>query len=70
MGNIPTLTPKELCRLLEQRGFVLKRINGSHHYYQHPDKGNIAVVPMHKKDLPKGTFYSILRQAGIDKSDL
>jgi hypothetical protein len=25
---------------------------------------------MHKKDLPKGTLYAILKQAGVDKTDL
>lgn len=70
MGNIPSLTPKELCKILEQRGFQLKRINGSHHYFQHPLSGKIAVVPLHNKDLPKGTLFSILKQAGIDKEQL
>ena len=70
MGNIPSLTPKYLCRILEQRGFELKRIKGSHHYFQHPGSGKITVAPMHKKDLPKGTFFAILKQAGIDKNEL
>ena len=29
-----------------------------------------VVVPVHNKDLPKGTFLEILKQAGIDKKDL
>jgi len=39
---------------MEQKGFERKRIKDSHQYYQHPDSGKITVVPMHKKDLPKG----------------
>ncbi|HSJ69343.1 MAG TPA: type II toxin-antitoxin system HicA family toxin [Anditalea sp.] len=70
MGTPPAFTPKELCRLLEKRGFKLKRIKGSHHYYQQTDTGRITVVPMHNKDLPKGTFHAILKQAGIDKNEL
>jgi len=70
MGNIPSLNSKELCRILERKGFELKRTKGSHHYYQHSESGKITVVPMHKKDLPKGTFFAILRQAGIDKNEL
>lgn len=70
MGNIPSVTSKELCKILEKRGFELKRINGSHHYYRHPTLGRITVVPMHKKDLPKGTLFAILKQAGIDKNEL
>jgi len=64
------MTPKELIKILESRGFVLKRINGSHHFFIHPISAKITVVPLHKKDLPKGTFYAILKQAGIDKNEL
>lgn len=64
------MTPKDLIRLLEQRGFVLKRINGSHHIFFHPESKKVTVVPVHKKDLPKGTFHSILKQAGIDKDEI
>jgi len=35
-----------------------------------PKKKLITVVPMHKKDLPKGTLLAILKQAGIDKNEL
>lgn len=70
MSKTPSFTSKELIKLLEKKGFVLKRIHGSHHYFIQPESGKIAVVPMHKKDLPKGTLHSILKQAGIEKEDL
>lgn len=70
MGNFPSLTPKELIKILERKGFVLKRVHGSHHYYVHPETGKIAVVPLHTKDLAKGTLHAILKQAGIEKEDL
>jgi predicted RNA binding protein YcfA (HicA-like mRNA interferase family) len=63
------MTPKELIRILEARGFILKRIKESHHF-AHPVSVKITVVPFHKRDLPKGTFYSILKQAGIDKDSI
>jgi predicted RNA binding protein YcfA (HicA-like mRNA interferase family) len=28
------------------------------------------VVPLHKRDLPKGTLLEILKQAGISKEEL
>jgi predicted RNA binding protein YcfA (HicA-like mRNA interferase family) len=70
MSKGPSITPKDLIRLLEQNGFELKRINGSHHYYVHPETKKITVVRVHNKDLPKGSLLAILKQAGIDKSDL
>jgi mRNA interferase HicA len=70
MGNFPSLTPKELIKILESNGFILKRIHGSHHYFVHPVTGKISVVPMHNKDLAKGTLHAILKQAGIDKTEV
>ena len=70
MSNFPSLTPKELIKILESKGFVLKRIHGSHHYYVHPVTGKITVVPVHTKDLAKGTLHAILKQADIDKEDI
>jgi len=70
MSNLPSLTPKELIKILERKGFVLKRVHGSHHYFVHPASGKITVVPMHNKDLAKGTLHAILKQAGIEKDEL
>jgi len=70
MGNFPSLSPKELIKILESNGFVLNRIHGSHHYFVNPVTGKITVVPMHNKDLAKGTMHAILKQAGIDKTEI
>ncbi len=70
MSQVPSYTPKDIIKLLEKRGFVCKRIKGSHYFFMHPDTKKITSVPMHNKDLPKGTFYAILKQAGIEKSEL
>jgi predicted RNA binding protein YcfA (HicA-like mRNA interferase family) len=70
MSNFPSLTPKELIKILKNKGFVLKRIHGSHHYFVHPVTRKITVVPMHNKDLAKGTLQAILKQAGIEKEIL
>lgn len=70
MSKAPSYTPKKLIKLLENRGFVLKRVKDSHHFFLHPDTKKITSVPVHNKDLPKGTFYAILKQAGIDKNEL
>jgi predicted RNA binding protein YcfA (HicA-like mRNA interferase family) len=57
-----------LIRILEENGYVFRRSNGSHHIYVHPGKKKLVVVPIHgNKELPKGTFYAILKQAGIEK---
>ena len=58
------MTGKEIAKQLEQNGWQLIRINGSHHIYQ---KGNqTIVVPIHSnKDLPKGLENRIMKDAGL-----
>jgi len=70
MSNAPSLTPKDIVRLLKQKGFVLDRSRGSHKIWLHPGSRKRAIVPMHNKDTPAGTFYAILKQAGIEKDEL
>jgi predicted RNA binding protein YcfA (HicA-like mRNA interferase family) len=62
------LSPLVLIKLLEQQGYVFKRAKGSHRLYFNAEKGKTVIVPFHgNKDLKKGTFLAILRQAGIDE---
>lgn len=70
MSKTPSVTLKELIRLLEQKGFVFDRSKGSHQIYFNQEKKLRIVVPMHNKDLPTGTLPAILKQAGIDKNEL
>jgi predicted RNA binding protein YcfA (HicA-like mRNA interferase family) len=70
MSKSPAITPKELIKLLERKGFAFDRSKGSHQIYYHKEKRLRAVIPMHNKDLPTGTLHAILKQAGIDKNEL
>jgi predicted RNA binding protein YcfA (HicA-like mRNA interferase family) len=64
-------SPQHLIKLLELKGFQLKRIAGSHHIFFHPESKKTIVVPVHgKKDIPNGTFLSIIKQAGISKEEI
>lgn len=64
-------SPKNLIKVLENKGFQLKKITSSHHIYIHPESKKRVVVPVHgNKDLPKGTFFSILRDAGLSKEEI
>jgi len=64
-----TARPKEIVRILEKHGFILAGQVGSHAQYRHPD-GRKTSVAMHAKELPKGTFAAILKQAGIARDDV
>ena len=70
MPKLPSLNPQKIIKILEQNGFILDRVKGSHHIFYHPKTKRRVVVPLHKKDLPKGTLLEILKQAGISKDIL
>ncbi len=59
------MTGKQLKKLLEQNGWSLDRISGSHHIMIKEGCRSIP-VPIHgTTDLPKGLANAILKQAGI-----
>ena len=61
------LSPSYLITLLENAGFQYKRARGSHRVYYNPVNNKTIIVPFHNgKDLKKGTFLAILKQAGIN----
>ena len=56
---------KEIQTVLSKLGFSLVSQKGSHGKLKH-ENGQIVILPMHKKEIPRGTLSSILRQAGIN----
>jgi predicted RNA binding protein YcfA (HicA-like mRNA interferase family) len=65
-----TFKPKEIIKILEQNGFTLSRVRGSHHIFYNLTNNKTVIVPLHKNDLPIGTCLSILKQAGLNKNNL
>lgn len=60
-----------MVRALEQAGFTVTHVRGSHYYLRRPGGSGLVVVPVHgNRDLPLGTLRSILRQAGITAQEL
>ena len=60
------LTPRKVLRLLKQHGFVVDHQTGSHVILIHPQAGQRVVVPVHARDVPRGTLMNILKAAGIE----
>lgn len=53
---------KKILRRLQDEGFELVSVAGSHHKFR---RGPVTVVVPHpKKDLPTGTARAIAKQAG------
>lgn len=64
--QLPTLRPRQVIRALGRKGFVLLRVKGSHHYFEHPDSPErLVCVPVHPGDVKRPVLRSILRQAEL-----
>jgi predicted RNA binding protein YcfA (HicA-like mRNA interferase family) len=70
MPKIPAVKARVLVRFLEQNGFILDHVSGSHHIFYHPASKRRAVVPKHSRDIPIGTLLALLREAGFTRNDL
>lgn len=49
-----------------ENGFVLDHSSGSHMVFYNSGTRKRVVVPVYRRDIPKGTLHAILKQAGID----
>jgi predicted RNA binding protein YcfA (HicA-like mRNA interferase family) len=56
----------EVIGLLERDGCLQVRMRGSHRQFKHPSKaGLVTVAGKPSIDIPPGTLYNILKQAGL-----
>ncbi len=63
MSRLPALKSHDVIKVLHRIGFIEHRQRGSHKIFK---KDNLRVtVPIHHKDLKKGTIFSIIEQAGL-----
>ena len=66
-----SVSGKEFCKILERNGWVLARINGSHHIYIKIGSDLRISVPVHKKDdLKIGLLKKLLKLTNISENDL
>ncbi|PKL72737.1 hypothetical protein CVV26_00555 [Candidatus Kuenenbacteria bacterium HGW-Kuenenbacteria-1] len=70
MPKIPNYSSKQLLKILKKKGFEIDHITGSHYILYHLITKQRVTLSYHTKDLPKGTIFSILKQAEISKDDL
>ncbi|GHU04203.1 addiction module toxin, HicA family protein [Spirochaetia bacterium] len=63
MGKV--YTSGEMIKIVTKDGWKLDHVIGSHHIFYHETKPGMVTVPVHTKDLAKGTANSILKQAGL-----
>ena len=61
---------QEVTKALEREGFAFVSQRGSHVKYRKTESDVIftVIVPAGRKQIPRGTFRSILRQSGLDEA--
>ncbi|AMK76347.1 MULTISPECIES: type II toxin-antitoxin system HicA family toxin [Methylomonas] len=66
-----SISGKRMCRLLEIRGWGLKRVNGSHHIYAKTGSVLRISVPVHGDSALKiGLQKQIMKMADIGEAEL
>ncbi|BBL70141.1 type II toxin-antitoxin system HicA family toxin [Methylogaea oryzae] len=66
-----SVSGRRFAQLLERRGWVLVRVNGSHHVYMKAGMTVRISVPIHGgQDLKIGLLKHFMNLAGIQESEL
>ncbi len=67
MPAVPSIKPRKLIKKFEKIGFVIDRQKGSHVILYNRSNDKRLIIPLHIKDVPKGTLLSIIKQSGLTK---
>lgn len=60
----------EIIKVLQKRGFIFVSQKGSHAKFRKIGASTLTVIiPIGRKEIPFGTFKSILRQANLIADD-
>lgn len=65
MPSLPSLKPREVIRAFEKMGYRQHRQKGSHLIMVKDGSTHQPVIPIHARDIKKGTLRAIIRQAGL-----
>lgn len=62
---------KHIAKVLQSKGFIYISQRGSHVKFSKQGKNTklTVIVPANKKEIPHGTFKSILRQSKLTEDD-
>ncbi|MBI4220280.1 MAG: type II toxin-antitoxin system HicA family toxin [Chloroflexi bacterium] len=70
MGRLRVLSGREVCQILQRRGFVEVRRRGSHIVMQRRTAEGTTTVPVpDHAEVAIGTLLSIIRQSGVPRSE-
>ena len=59
---------RDVIKKVEEDGWVLVSVKGSHRQYKHPTKKGKVTVPGNLgEDMPIGTYRNIIKQAQLEE---
>ena len=62
--------PKEVVNKFKKLGFIEDRQSGSHKILYNSETKSRVVIPIHLKEIPRGTMSAILRESKVSKEEL
>ncbi len=66
-----SVSGKNLCKIVERKGWVLRKVTGSHDIYAKTGVDKILSIPVHKnKNLKIGTLKALIKIAELTEEDL
>lgn len=66
-----SVSGRELARVVEGKGWVLLRVQGSHHIHGKPGSPIRLSIPIHEhQDLKVGLLRHLMKMAGLTDRDL
>lgn len=69
MSKIPSFKPREVIKKFEKAGYTIDRQKGSHLILYNSSQQKRLTIPMHVRDLPKGTLLAIVKQSGLTREE-
>jgi predicted RNA binding protein YcfA (HicA-like mRNA interferase family) len=69
MSRLPSLTSRDVVAALKRAGFRERRQRGSHLLLHGPDGVAQVIIPVHARELPRGTLKSILSASGLSEDE-
>jgi predicted RNA binding protein YcfA (HicA-like mRNA interferase family) len=62
---------RDFAKVVQQHGWQLARIHGSHHIFTMPERRERLVIPIHgNRPLKSGLLRALMKIAGLNESDL
>ena len=56
---------RDIIQMLMKDGWYEVRVTGSHHHFKHNIKKGIVTVPHPRKEIGKGLYNSVIKQAHL-----